>query len=89
MNQGQNDTTRFDKSQQLADAALDQLSKALEAGHSDALKAWLTATSRFHRYSWTNVLLIAFQNPNATHVAGFNTWRKKFKRFVKKERKAS
>jgi hypothetical protein len=87
MNQGQNGTKRCEKSQQLADAALDQLAKALDAGHSEALKAWLTATSRFHRYSWTNVMLIAFQKPDATHVAGFNTWRKQFKRFVKRGEK--
>jgi antirestriction protein ArdC len=32
--------------------------------------------SRFHRYSYGNVLLIAAQFPSATQVAGFHTWRK-------------
>jgi hypothetical protein len=29
---------------------------------------------RFRRYSWNNVLLIASQRPNASHVAGFHAW---------------
>jgi hypothetical protein len=30
--------------------------------------------SRFHRYSWDNILLIYSQRPEATHVAGFHAW---------------
>lgn len=75
------------KVEQLTDCALEQLGRELESGHSDALKHWLAAMSRFHRYSWTNVLLISFQMPKATHVAGFHTWRTCFKRFVKKGEK--
>ena len=71
---------------QLCDEALTKLAAALEAGHSDALKAYLSTMGRFHRYSWGNVLLIAMQKPNATNVAGFHTWRK-MKRFVKKGEK--
>lgn len=29
---------------------------------------------RFHRYSWTNTLLIQQQYPSATRVAGYHTW---------------
>lgn len=36
---------------------------------------WLTAQSRFHRYSFNNVILIQFQDPDATRVAGFHTWK--------------
>lgn len=32
--------------------------------------------SRFHRYSFGNVVLIATQRPEATWVAGFNAWRR-------------
>lgn len=32
--------------------------------------------SRFHRYSFGNVVLIATQRPTATQVAGFGTWKK-------------
>jgi hypothetical protein len=47
----------------------------LEAGHSDALTNYLTAMSRFHSYSFGNVLEIARQMPSATRVAGFWTWK--------------
>ncbi len=47
----------------------------LEAGHSDALTNYLTAMSRFHNYSFGNVLEIARQMPTATRVAGFWTWK--------------
>jgi antirestriction protein ArdC len=73
--------------EQLTDDALAQLRQALEKGHSQALKQWLVTMSRFHRYSWGNVLLIAFQNPNATRIAGFHAWRTHFKRFVKRGEK--
>ena len=61
---------------QLCDAALGRLATALEQGRSDALKTYLATMSRFHKYSWGNVLLIYTQKPDASHVAGFQTWRK-------------
>jgi len=39
--------------------------------------------ARFHRYSLHNIALIASQRPDASHVAGFHTW-KQLGRFVKK-----
>jgi hypothetical protein len=63
-----------DKVRKMAEEALDRLSAALEAGHSKALKQYLAAMGRFHRYSWGNVLLIHSQRPNASHVAGFHAW---------------
>src|ERR1700691_70126 len=54
----------------------------LEAGHSHALTAYLNAMSRFHNYSFGNVLEIARQMPTATRVAGFWAW-KQLGRFVK------
>ena len=39
--------------------------------------------ARFHRYSLHNIALIASQRPDASHVAGFQTW-KQLGRFVKK-----
>ena len=70
----------------LATSALEKLAQALEAGHSDALTAYLAAAGRFHSYSFRNVMLIASQRPDATRVAGFNAWRK-LGRFVKKGEK--
>jgi hypothetical protein len=42
---------------------------------SVAWRDYLVFQSRFHRYSYGNVLLIASQNPRATRVAGFRAWR--------------
>src|SRR6185437_6353510 len=50
------------------------LIQQLEAGHSDALTAYLNAMSRFHNYSFGNILEIARQRPNATRVAGLYAW---------------
>jgi antirestriction protein ArdC len=58
----------------------------LEAGNSDALTAYLDAMSRFHRYSFGNVLSIARQRPGATHVAGFHAWRQLGRTVKKGER---
>lgn len=70
----------------LATDALAQLALDLEAGNSQTLTAYLKAMGRFHRYSLHNALLIVAQKPEATHVAGFATW-KKLGRWVKKGEK--
>lgn len=59
---------------EIASKALATLAAALEAGNSAALTAYLSVAARFHKYSWTNCLLIAMQRPNATRVAGFRAW---------------
>ena len=61
--------------QELIAANIKLLIEQLEAGHSDALTNYLTAISRFHNYSFGNVLEIARQMPTATRVAGFWTWK--------------
>jgi antirestriction protein ArdC len=71
---------------EITDRAAEQLVAALQAGHSEALTAYLKAIGRFHRYSLHNVLLIASQKPNASYVAGFRTWNE-LGRFVKKGEK--
>ncbi len=62
------------------------LIEQLEAGHSEALTAYLNAMSRFHNYSFGNILEIARQRPDATRVAGFWKW-KELGRSVKKGEK--
>lgn len=42
---------------------------------SDLWTDWLRVQSRFHRYSFLNALAIQIQRPDATRVAGFNSWR--------------
>jgi hypothetical protein len=68
---------------QLTTRALDDLATALDAGHSDALAHLLRTCSRFHRYSLSNVCLIATQRPTATQVAGYGTW-KALHRYVRR-----
>ena len=63
-----------EKSKKMADEALTRLMAELECGRSEALRNYLAAMARFHRYSWNNVLLIHSQRPAATRVAGFRTW---------------
>ena len=60
--------------QELIRENVQYLIQQLEAGHSEALTAFLDAMARFHNYSFGNVLLIARQRPMATHVAGIRTW---------------
>ena len=45
---------------------------------------YLTVMSRFHNYSFNNCMLIAWQRPDATLVAGYRAWQDKFGRHVKK-----
>lgn len=54
---------------------------------SDRYLEYLKFSSKFHNYSFNNALLIMLQNPNATYVAGFNDWKKKHNRYVKKGEK--
>lgn len=79
-------TETADRIEQLADSALEQLQQNLAAGRSETLKAYLATMAKFHRYSFGNQLLIFFQRPDATQVAGFHTWRK-LGRFVNKGEK--
>lgn len=71
---------------QIIERASEQLISALKAGHSEALTEYLKAIARFHRYSPSNVMLIALQKPNASYVAGFHAWHK-LGRFVRKGEK--
>jgi hypothetical protein len=69
-----------------SDNALEELAVALAKGRSDTLVRYLEMLSRFHQYSFGNCMLIAIQRPDATHVAGFQRW-KKLGRYVKKREK--
>lgn len=65
------------------------LTEKLESGvkavfESEQYKAYLKAMSKFHNYSFGNIMLILMQCPNASAVAGFNKWKKDFGRTVKK-----
>jgi antirestriction protein ArdC len=53
---------------------------------SDGWLAWLATAAKFHRYSLGNMLLIARQCPDATHVAGYQRWRELGRQVRKGER---
>lgn len=55
---------------------------------SDKFVEYLNFVGKFHSYSFNNICLILSQCPEATHVAGFQTWKKKFDRNVRKGEKA-
>jgi hypothetical protein len=54
---------------------------------SDTLQNYLEMISKFHRYSWHNMLLISIQCPQASRVAGYQSWKTKFQRQVKQGEK--
>jgi hypothetical protein len=41
---------------------------------TDTFRRYLTAMSRFHRYSWANVAMILSQRPTATRVNSYKRW---------------
>ena len=64
-----------------------EITEKLEQGlkelfDSERYKTYLNTMSKFHNYSFNNTLLIAMQKPDATLVAGFNSWQKNFDRHV-------
>ena len=69
------------------DEVLKQLKDGVE-GIQDSyqFRLFLTTMSKFHDYSIGNQILIMIQKPDATRVAGFNTW-KDLGRWVRKGEK--
>jgi antirestriction protein ArdC len=70
-------------------AELDEAMERLDRGvrgvfESGRWAEYLQVMSRFHRYSANNSLLIAMQMPNATAVASYTDWKRKFGRQVRK-----
>ena len=68
-----------------------QLSEKLEKGveeflSSDRYREYLGYMQKFHNYSFSNIILIAMQRPDATLVAGYDSWKRKG-RHVKKGEK--
>lgn len=58
-----------------------------ELFESERYKEYLRVMSKFHNYSFRNTLLIAMQAPDASLVAGFNTWKNTHGRNVKRGEK--
>mgnify|MGYP007042725897 CR=1 FL=1 len=83
-------TTTFDESDSRADdmryrldAWVEDLADLTdEAQASEQFQRWLDVQSKFHDYSARNTLLIKMQCPEATRVAGYNTWKNEFDCYV-------
>lgn len=63
------------------DERVAELTEKLESGimdlyASDNYAQYISAMSKFHHYSFGNAFLILMQNPAASNVAGFNTWKR-------------
>lgn len=58
-----------------------------EVFESDRYRNYLATMSKFHLYSFRNSLLILMQKPEASYVAGYSAWQKKFKRQVQRGEK--
>ena len=56
---------------------------------SDRFKEYLQTMSKFHNYSIRNIMIIKAEKPDATYVAGFKAWDKKFGRHVRKGEKVN
>ena len=64
---------------------IDDLSNATdEKAMSAEIRRYLSFFARFRGHSFYNTMLIWLQRPDATRVAGFRQWEKKFHRRVKK-----
>jgi hypothetical protein len=72
--------------QQVISENIKFLIEQLEQGKSETLTAYLAAMAHFHNYSFGNILSIARNRPDATHVAGIRTWNE-LGRFVIKGQK--
>lgn len=73
--------TQEDRLQELTDKLENGIKELFASGR---YAEYLAAMSKFHHYSFGNVVLIMLQCPTATHVAGYNRWKKDFGRQVKK-----
>lgn len=70
-------------------ALLNQLEDGIKGlFESEKYKEYLNVMSRFHNYSCNNLMLIYMQYPQATNIAGYESWKRSFNRHVKKGEKA-
>lgn len=79
------DNTQYQKVKEITDQLEQGIQDLFE---SEKYMSWLRTMSKFHDYSLNNTLLITFQRPDATLVAGYTAWQKQFGRQVQKGEKA-
>jgi len=69
------------------DAVLRELKDGVDTiQQSDNFRQFLTTMAKFHHYSFGNQILIMMQKPEATRVAGFNTWKDLGRQVMKGEK---
>lgn len=78
--------TKAQDAKTLIDSALSDLTEQLETGKSESLTQFLDMLSRFHSYSFGNVMLILSQRPDAVRVAGYRAWQKLGRQVAKGEK---
>ena len=84
-------TNRKGRTPEQKRAEMEQLHNTLTAAveqlrDSETWTAYLRFARSFHRYSFSNLLLIWAQNPEATQVAGYRAWQAKGRQVRKGER---
>lgn len=70
------------------DKKVSEMVKELEKGvtemfTSEEYKRYLSTMAKFYSYSINNCIMIAIQKPEASYVAGYSDWNRKFERRVK------
>ncbi len=80
----ENKTSNQERIKEITDRIETGIREMFESEH---YSSYLQTVSRFHKYSVNNTMLIYMQKPDATYVAGFNAWRDKFERYVKRGEK--
>lgn len=86
---GEQQTVSFADKEGRVEAMRAEIDKAMEnLSNAEGWQAFLNQSAKLHKYSLRNRLLIAMQKPEATMCAGFNDWKNKHGRMVKKGEKA-
>ena len=67
-------TEKVREAGQLLDDHIRELAEQMGRGKSEQLVRYLEFASRFHSYSFGNLMLILCQKPDATRVAGLRQW---------------
>jgi len=81
--------TRADEMREQLDAWVEDLADLTDqARASEQFQQWLDVQSKFHDYSARNTLLIKMQCPEATKIAGYQTWKNEFDRYVQEGEEA-
>ena len=72
-------TTNTEHTQELTDKINESIAAVCAetdtAKQNESYRAWLRTLSRFYSYFFNNWLLIYTQRPDASRVAGFQTWK--------------